>query len=112
MRAIGKRGLDGRACMQRAKDLDRADGLARQLRRNVSRNRGQSENLYGQHLARSTHALEVIPAVVPQAKVQLLSCDGLLQRQIVAVEQAPNCRPDCVGAIRIKALSDQKVDVA
>ena len=58
------------------------------------------QNLYGQHPAGCTHALEVMSAVVPQAKVQLLSCDGLLERRIVAVEQAPDCRPDEVGAIR------------
>jgi hypothetical protein len=51
-------------------------------------------------------------AVVPQSKVQVLSSDGLLERRIVAVEQVPDCRPDEVGAIRIKPLRHQPIDVA
>ena len=59
-----------------------------------------------------TDRLEIQAAVLPQAKIELASRDGLLHRIGVTIELRADRRSDEVGPVGIESLADQQVDVA
>jgi phasin len=63
-------------------------------------------------LAGRVHGLQVFSAVFTQTKVELLSSNGLLDGVVVAIELVADRRPNEVGAVGIKPLLHQEVDVA
>ena len=66
--------------------MNGGDGLARQFWRNVRCNDGEPENLDVKRLAGRLHGFQILPAVLPQTEVELMSRNRLLDRVRLAIE--------------------------
>ena len=72
----------------------------------------QPKDLDVKRLAARLRGFQVLPAVVTQTKFELVSSNGLLDGVVVSIELVSDRGPDEVGAVGIKPLPHQKVDVA
>src|SRR4051794_34654237 len=111
-RPVGKGGLDRRAGVERAQDLDRADRGAGELGRDVAGDAGEAEHADVERLAAGDRRLEVVAAVVAQAEVEALPGRGTPGHVGVTLELVADGGADQVGAVRVEAFLDQQVDPA
>ena len=92
--------------------MNGGDGFPRQLGRNICCDHRQPEHLDVKRLAGRLQGLQVLPAVLTQAEVELVPSNGLLDGVAVAIELIADRCSDEVGAVGIKTLLHQEVDVA
>jgi hypothetical protein len=64
--------------LQRTEHVNGGDGFACEFGRDIQCDDGEPEHLDVKHLAGCAHGLEVLPAVSPQAKIEVVSGNGLL----------------------------------
>jgi hypothetical protein len=98
--------------LQGTKHVNGSDGFAREFWRDVRRDHSQPKDLDVKRLAGRLHGLQVLPAVLTQTEVELVPGHGLLDDVVVTIELVSDCCPDEVGAVGVKTLLHQKVDMA
>src|SRR4029079_7844150 len=110
--AIGERGLDLLAGVQRAEHGDRVDGRRSECRRYVRRDAGKPDHLDVQLLTRGLHGLQIRPRVMPQAELERVPHDALLDLVPMGRKLVTDRRADEVGAVGVEAFLDQQIDMA
>src|SRR4051812_35281076 len=110
--SVGEGGLHRWAGLQRPEHGDRGDRRAGELRWDIRGDAGQPEHPDVEHLAGSPGCLEIVPAVVPQAEVEIPPGDGLLGRLRMALDLVADSGADKIGAVRIEAVLNQQIDMA
>ncbi len=72
--------------MQGAQHMKRGNRLPRQLGRDIAGDAGETEHLNVQHVPRRLQSLEILAAVVAQAKVELVPCDRFRDGVVMSVK--------------------------
>lgn len=112
MDAIAQGRLDRGTGLQGTEDVNGSDRCAGEIGGNIGGNNRKAKDLNVQHLARRLHRLQILPAVVPQAKFQALPGERLSDRIIMAIEMIADRRTYEIGAVGVKSLLNEKVDMA
>src|SRR5215211_1695217 len=110
--AVAQRLLDRGTGLQSTEHVDGSDGLTRKFGRDVWSDDRETKDLDVKHLTGRLHGLQIPSAVLTQAEVELLPCDGLLDGVVVSIELVPDGCPNEVRSIGVKALLYQEIDVA
>src|SRR5258706_5301563 len=110
--ADGERGLDLGRGMERAKDGDRRDRRAGKRRRHVAGDARETKNVDVDLLPGVAQLLERGAVEVPQAEIERLARDRLRDDLAMALVLVPDPGRAEIGAVRVKALSDQQIDMA
>src|SRR6478736_3504043 len=110
--AVAQRRLHCGTGLQGTEHVNGGDGFPCQLGRDICCDHRQPEHLDVKRLAGRLHGLQVLPAVLAQAEVELVPSNGLLDGVAVAIELIADRRSDEVGAVGVKTLLHQEVDVA
>src|SRR6185369_11803791 len=97
--ASGQSGFHRRCGLQGAKDVNGGDGFGGELRRHVICDHRQPKDLDMQLFAARPGGLKFVPAVSPQAEVELVSVDRLLDVLLMAVELIADGRANEIGAV-------------
>lgn len=111
MDPIGKCATHWQTGVKGAEHLDRFDRRARELGCYVVGNAGQTQHVDVQHLPCRERPFEVRAIDVLQAEHEAAAGNRALDRVGVHGELIPDRRPNQVGAIRIEAFLDEKVDL-
>ena len=98
--------------MQGSEHLDRGDGGAGQLGRDVLGDGGQPEHSDVQRLPGSLRGFQIFAAVMAQAQFDAFSRDGLLGCLRMSLDLVANGGADEVGAIDLEPLLHEKIDMA
>jgi hypothetical protein len=112
MDPTGQGGFDRRTGLQNAEDENRIDGGARKFGGHIIGNACQSEHVDLKFLSSRAHCLKVFSRVALQPKRRGFTSHCLLDHFGMGRKLVADRRADEVGAIGIKALLHQEVDLA
>ena len=88
------------------------DGCERKLWRDVVVDGREPDDLDAEPGARRLHRFELVAAIAPQAELQSVADDRLLDRVGMGGELVADRGPDEIGAVGVESFPHQEIDVA
>lgn len=98
--------------MQRSEDPEGCDRGQRQLRRDVGCDGEEADDIDVQLLAGGFDPIKIFARVVPQAEIERVSGDALLDDVSVPIELVADGSPNEVRPVRIEPFTHHQVDLA